>query len=202
MNNIIIISWPTNFNDEIGIINQLFECGLKQFHIRKPDFNSLEMRSYINAIPNKYKRFLVLHSHFHLAKEMDLMGIQVGVNRVEEAKEYINIFDYFGYSAHSFLEIEENKGIYSHFFLSPIFNSISKSNYKAKYSHDDLRVFLKDNNTNIAALGGIELNNYGLCLDLGFDSIALLGTIWTHKNPVIAFPELCCLPAVNKNHIK
>ena len=191
MNNLIIISWPTIIDNELSIVNHLFKSGLKQFHIRKPEFTSLEMRNYINSIDVEYRKYLVLHSHFHLAEEMDLLGIQVGVKRVEEAEKYKNAFKYFGYSAHSFSEVVQNKEIYSHFFLSPIFNSISKTNYKAKYSQEELSVFLVNNAAvNIIALGGIALNNYQVCFDLGFSSVALLGTIWENENPVLAFRKM------------
>ncbi len=195
MNNIIIISWPTVLKNELIIVNQLFGAGLKQFHIRKPDFTIQDMRNYINDISEDYRKYLVLHSHFQLAKEMDLLGIQIGAKRLEKAKKYINTFDYFGYSAHSLLEIEENGEKYSHYFLSPVFDSISKINYKSKFSPTELKVFLK-NNRNIIALGGIDSDNAEQCFALGFSSVAVLGNIWLADNSVNAFQKM--LHAINR----
>jgi len=188
---IILISSPTNVSSEICRLTDLFECGLKQFHIRKPGFNESEMIKYITSIPEKYRKYLVLHSHFHLAREYNLKGIQVGIKRIDQAKEYKNTFEYFGYSAHSFKEIDENKESYTHFFLSPVFNSISKSDYNTRFSVTEIKSYLQENNKlAIIALGGIETKNSKECLNWGFSAIALLGAVWLQDDPVLAFEEI------------
>lgn len=188
---VIVISSSNSLPSEIKKVIELFKSGLKQFHIRKPDFSDFDMMAYITSVPKEYRKYLVLHSHYHLAKEFDLKGIQVGINRVKEAEFYKADFKYFGYSAHSLSELEDNKDKYSHFFLSPIFNSISKSDYKAKFSKEELRRFLQKNQSlNIMALGGVDSSNYQDCLNLGFSGVALLGAIWQQNESFLAFNKI------------
>ncbi len=187
MSKIIVISVPTNTFNEIWIVNQLFENGLQQFHVRKPNFSELELKQYIKNISEKNHKFLILHSHYHLTKQFAVKGIQVGKNRLEDGLKYKNKFKYFGYSAHSFSEIENLKHHFNSFFLSPIFDSISKTNYKSKFNFLDINKFLNFNNLSIIALGGINANNAKKCINLGFSKVAVLGNIWENKNAISAF---------------
>ncbi len=188
---IIVISSPNAIPSEIKKVVLLLKSGLQQFHIRKPDFSDFDMMNYITSIPKEYRKYLVLHTHYHLAKEFNLKGIQIGLNRVAEAKQYKSNFKYFGYSAHSFAEIIENKEEYTHFFLSPVFNSISKADYTSNFTPNELNSFLqKNNDLNIIALGGIEEKNSKECFSLGFKGIALLGAIWQQEDSLIAFNKV------------
>lgn len=188
---LIIISSPERVPTEITRVISLFRAGLQQFHIRKPGFTDFDMINYISSIPAEFRKFLVLHSHFYLAKDFGLKGIQVGKGRTIEAIEYKNSFKYYGYSAHSFDEILEHKDDYTHFFLSPVFNSISKKDYKSGFITPELSSFLQDNHElKIVALGGIDANNSRICINLGFAGIALLGAIWQQKDSLSVFNEI------------
>lgn len=188
---LIIISPPENIPSEIRNVKSLFEQGLQQFHIRKPEFSDFDMINYITSIPKTFRKFLVLHSHYYLAKDFELKGIQIGKNRITEAKEYKSNFEYFGYSAHSFDEIIAIKSDYTHFFLSPIFNSISKANYQPKYSLAEISNFLLSNSDlKVIALGGIDAENSQQCLNTGFSGIALLGAIWQHHDVANVYNEI------------
>lgn len=166
----------------------LLDQGLQQYHIRKPGFSDFDMINYITSIPKAYHKNLVLHSHYFLAKDFGFKGIQVGVKRVAEAKEYLNSFNYVGYSAHSFDEIIANKGSYTHFFLSPVFNSISKKDYTSNFNLNEVSSFLQQNKEiKIIALGGIDNENCRSCIEYGFSGIALLGSIWNENDLLIAY---------------
>lgn len=190
-NTIIVISPPTAVPGEITKVIALFKLGLQQFHVRKPDFDDFDMMNYITSIPKEYRHRLVLHSHYHLAMEFKLKGIQVGKNREVEAKEYLNQFKYVGYSAHDFEEVKQKKSLYTHFFLSPIFNSISKPGYKASLSTGEISTFISNNkDIELIALGGININNCKECLKYGFKGIALLGSIWENDLGETVFTDI------------
>jgi thiamine-phosphate pyrophosphorylase len=99
-------------------------------------------------------------------------------------------------SAHSFEELKKINAETEVCFLSPIFDSISKFGYKAKYSKEELmegisawRDFQKKENRSqkLFALGGIEAENLNEVIKLGFDGAAVLGTIWHNPEPVEAW---------------
>ncbi|MGZ4048350.1 MAG: thiamine phosphate synthase, partial [Bacteroidia bacterium] len=50
--------------------------------------------------------------------------------------------------------------------------------------------FLKNNNTKIIALGGIDENTIQEAINLGFDGAAVLGAIWMSKDPLEKFINL------------
>jgi thiamine-phosphate pyrophosphorylase len=188
---LIVISSPEQKPSEISKVVSFFDAGLKQFHIRKPGFTDDDMIKYISSIPSEFHKYLVLHSHYHLAKKFKLKGIQVGKNRIVEAANYKSEFKYFGYSAHSFDEIISFKDHYTHFFLSPVFDSISKGNYKSNFNISELSTFLNDNYAlNTIALGGINENNCRQCTKIGFKGIAVLGAIWQEEDTVKSFNKI------------
>lgn len=188
---VIVISAPSKVPSEIQTIRALLEAGLQQFHVRKPNFDDFDMIHFLLTIPKEYHQYLVLHSHFHLAKEFNLKGIQVGADRVNEAKEYPNSFRYYGYSAHSYNEVLQNKNKYTHFFLSPIFDSVSKPEYKSTFDKDELQRFIQKNlDIQIIALGGINETNAKAALGIGFSGLAFLGSIWQSKNAVDLYQSI------------
>lgn len=185
---IIIISNPESVISENRKVVSLFKSGLQQFHVRKPEFTDFDMINYLTAIPKEYHNRLVLHSHYHLAKDFELKGIQVGKSRISEAIAFKNEFEYFGYSAHSFDEITENKKLFSKFFISPVYNSISKQGYKSEFKASELQSFISDNpDIELIALGGIDAENIDETFKLGFYKAALLGAIWKQDDPLSAY---------------
>ncbi|MGZ4060107.1 MAG: thiamine phosphate synthase [Bacteroidia bacterium] len=91
---------------------------------------------------------------------------------------------------HSLKEIENCKEKYEYAFLSPIFDSISKTGYKSGFKRKEIKEFLKNNNTKIIALGGIDENTIQEAINLGFDGAAVLGAIWMSKDPLEKFINL------------
>jgi len=85
-----------------------------------------------------------------------------------------------------------------YFFLSPIFDSISKAGYKSKFDLLELKYFLLDKKVlpngedlgGAVALGGIDEDKIETCRELGFAGVAVLGAIWKNKNPVGKFKRL------------
>lgn len=188
---VIIISSPERVPAEISKVVTLFKAGLRQFHIRKPDFDDFDMINFITSIPQQYYKHIVLHSHYYLVKEFGLKGIQVGKDRIDEGRQFKDSCQYYGYSAHSFNEIVALKGEYSHFFLSPVFDSISKSNYKAAFYPEELQEFLLSKpDLNVIALGGVTEVNKQQAYDFGFKGVAALGAVWKADNIKKQFIEL------------
>jgi len=86
-------------------------------------------------------------------------------------------------SCHSFEEVKKLEGKVDYCFLSPIYDSISKEGYKAKFEKKELKKFLQQKRkTKIIALGGMTEENYKKALDLGFDGGAFLGAVWNQSS--------------------
>lgn len=176
---IILISNPAPVNNEHEIISQIFDEGLKIFHLRKKEFQENEMRTFIENIPQKYRRRIVLHSHYHLAADYGLKGIHVPAVYAGEMQAGT-----LSVSFHSPEEILKSELAFDYGFLSPVFDSISKEGYKSRFKPDELKLFLNDRKEKIIALGGLDEDKIETVKDLGFSGIALLGAVWQSKHPV------------------
>lgn len=182
---IILISNPAPVNDEHKIIRQIFEEGLEIFHLRKKEYSEDEIRAFIENIPEKYRRRIVLHSHYHLADEYGLKGIHVpAVYAGDIPAGTLSV------SFHSPKEIQKSELPFDYCFLSPVFDSISKEGYKSRFNPDDLKLFLKDRKEKIIALGGMDEDKIETVKNLGFSGIAWLGAIWQSEYPVDKFKRI------------
>jgi len=83
-------------------------------------------------------------------------------------------------SCHTFAEIEQYKDDSDYLFLSPIFDSISKSGYTAKFSEKELSEASAKGiiDSKVIALGGITLSGIERLKPYGFGGVAILGAIW------------------------
>ena len=86
---------------------------------------------------------------------------------------------------HSLDELHFCRKEYEYAFLSPIFDSISKKNYKSKFDLNEVKQVVEGKN--IIALGGIDEDKIETCRELGFAGVAVLGAIWNSENPIEKF---------------
>jgi thiamine-phosphate pyrophosphorylase len=184
---LIVISNPININNEHKILCSLFENGLQYFHLRKPNFSLNEMEEYIEQIPSKYLDRIVLHSYYSLLDKYNLKGKHKTTSSIS-----LNTHLFISTSFHSLEEIRDNTESFEYAFLSPVYDSISKSNYKSNFDRSELKTFFNTHKQNIEliALGGINAENMQETIDLGFSGVALLGAIWENKNPENVFSTI------------
>lgn len=186
----IVITNPFSIENEFQILHQLFEEGLELVHVRKPTYSEKEMRSFLSRIDDKFYSKLVLHNHHKLVEEFQ-------INRIHfSEKEQVNPARFlkpcrciFSTSTHNLKTFNDLKTEFYYAFLSPVFPSISKPNYK---SDENLLEAIRNRtnfNTKLVALGGINENNIKIALDSGFDSVALLGSIWLNDHPIQKFKQ-------------
>ncbi|WP_196885495.1 thiamine phosphate synthase [Aureivirga sp. CE67] len=188
----VVIATEKNNAKEIDIIIQLFELGLETFHLRKPNFTKEMLISYLNKVPEKYHKHIVIDSHIELLEDFHLKGFHLKEsNRLKLGNDLKNIrkklFDKqqtLSSSFHSLEAIENNNIEFDYVFLSPVFHSISKENYAGKgFDVNHLK-------QKTLALGGIKQENIAKTKELGFQGIAVLGAIWESEDPILEFQRL------------
>ena len=177
---VIIISYPTIFPNEVEIVKSLFEEGLQMFHLRKPSYSYEEMEQFILQIPEKYLSKIVIHSHYSLVTKYKLKGAHFSLANFENQVCKYSISASF----HSIDEIINHGMFFNYVFISPIFDSISKVGYKSSICVNDLNIYLnqKSSRTTVFALGGVDEDKIEVLKHLGFDGFALLGAIWNEEN--------------------
>lgn len=189
---LIIISPEEDLNNELSILNQLFEAGLECFHLRKPTKNKEEVVAYLNQIDSKFHQKIVLHTFHELVNEFNLKGIHFSENmriqHIDHPSQYFINLNMFGKtissSFHEIKEVEDGYFEFDYHFLSPVFDTISKENYHGRNFN------VTEVDKDIIALGGITTENINQLKDLGYIGAAVLGSIWNAKNPVEYFKNL------------
>lgn len=201
---IIVVSPQSSDENEIETVKALFDEGLDLFHLRKPSYSRKKLERYIKEIPSEFRSKIVLHTHHTLAIKYKLKGIHL--TRMDRKKEFISYLKvkYLKFlksditvsaTFHNLANIYENtNNDYDYVFLSPIFDSISKSGYQSGFNFHSLKIAMLKTEQKVIAIGGIELNKIDQINNLGFSGIALVGTIWKSTDPVnefIAIKEKC-----------
>ncbi len=178
-----VITQPDFFTGEHDLIHALFESGLMELLVRKPDAKKSDLKDWISKIDSQYYNRLVLYEGL-LSGEIDFRGIHHN-----SLSKIINGCRYYSRSCHSIEEVIHYADKYDLLVLSPVFSSISKSNYAPKKQWDlsELGDEIKDK---LMALGGISENKLRQLPDLGFRHIALLGAIWQSSNPIESFKRI------------
>jgi thiamine-phosphate pyrophosphorylase len=182
---LILISNPTDLNEEVETIHSLFEKGLECFHLRKPEKTKKEFEDYLRKVNPKFYNRIVIHSNYHLLSKYNLKGMHIPEALIKEdkIKDLQKAVKTRGLSVsasvHSIDTIKQCKS-YDYIFLSPVFDSISKKGYS---SNIDLNTFMQKKEastfpTKVIGLGGVSKENITLLSDVGFDGAALLGSIW------------------------
>jgi thiamine-phosphate pyrophosphorylase len=195
----IVISNPISVTNEINTIHSLFEEGMLLFHVRKPSFGDLDLKQFISEIKPNYRDNLVLHSHHHTASALGIKRIHFSESERKTALLHQNraLFETYkskGFqlstSVHTIENFNTLEGHFDYAFLSPVFPSISKGNYASKIDLFEEIKKRENFSTQLVALGGMDFNTIHQTLENGFDSVAVLGTIWNSNYPIENF-KLC-----------
>lgn len=187
---IIVISSPTPITKEASLINQLFDEGLTVFHLRKPESSSQELVLLLQEINPIHYSKIALHSHHYLAKSFGINRLHFNeVSRKQLIEDALETYNADGVilstSIHSIDDYNQLSDKFDYAFLSPVFDSISKLNYKAQTFN--LNHIHKKTDTKLIALGGIDERTCAKAFEMGFDGIALLGAIWNSEDKITAF---------------
>lgn len=148
------------------------------FHIRKPHTDIEYVLELMRNIPKEYHKRLTLHSHYDLVGSFDFGGVHLKDFPYPKLTENKRLSKSF----HSLEEINDlsMKGL-SYAFLSPVFDSISKTGYLSNFNLSDKAVIEKNQQYRIIALGGVRPENFRQLSDSKFAGAALLGYLWNIK---------------------
>jgi thiamine-phosphate pyrophosphorylase len=174
---LILLTNEEFFVEEDQIISLLFEEGLDVLHLRKPGSDPVYSERLLTLLPDEYHKQIVVHDHFYLKKEFNLMGIHLNSRNPEPPagnKGHVSK------SLHSLEEVTAEKKKFDYVFLSPIFDSISKSGYPSAFDRTLLESAHKSGviDHRVMALGGVSLQNIPIIKDCGFGGVVIKGDLW------------------------
>lgn len=188
---LVVLTAPGIVQQESEIINRLFDEGLTCLHIRKPDWDDFQMEELINAIHSNFHRFIKVHGAYKLCGRYNLGGIHLPEYKREAYQQkqlYVPVINTkevaMSSSFHNLSDIKSCNLKLNYGFLSPVFTSISKENYKGQGFRITKAPF------RVMALGGVTPDKVSFAYNLGYSGIAVLGYIWNQNNPVQAFKNI------------
>lgn len=185
---LIVMTTPTFFVEEDQIIRTLFENGLDILHLRKPNTEAAYTERLLTLLPQEFRKKIIIHDHFELQKEFNLMGIHLNKRNPCPPERYKGIITQ---SVHSLADLKTKKRNCDYLLLSPVFDSWDPSKKKLMegFKENDLLAARKadDINKKVMALGGINLNTIRQCAELGFGGVVVTTALWNlfdiHNNP-------------------
>jgi len=169
---LIVITAERILQDEVALWVDILKTGLYRLHVRKPSAGRQVIAPMITQIPVELRKNVVIHHHVEIAERFGLGGVHL---KYREATSGINVP--ISCSVHNWEEARTITPDYAYYFMSPVFDSISKINYK---QNDDLKKVPADlQNKRVYALGGVDDTNAGMALEYGYHGVTALGYIWT-----------------------
>ena len=191
-----MISAPDFLPGEVEAVTALLEAGAWRVHVRKPAAGSDSIARLLEEFPQCYRSRLSLHDHHELAENCGVGGVHLNSRNPSAPDGFGGLVSR---SCHSISELSQYGPVCDYMFLSPIFDSISKSGYTSRFSLEEIRrrivagsdvatarmdVMSSDGNCRsvdwgrVFALGGVCPDNVRLLEDVGFGGAAVLGYIW------------------------
>lgn len=187
---IIVITAEQDVANELHTINCLLDAGLELLHIRKYNFSDDEMCQFIHGIAPQYQNRLVMHSHHHLAEELNLNRLHFNEkDRKAKKQDRYSKAIIRSTSVHSIDKFNILDKQWAYALLSPMFSSISKVNHGAEYTVRHELKLRNNQQVQLIGLAGIHAENLGLVYEAGADGVALLGTIWNDEQPLASFKK-------------
>ena len=180
---IIAITPPHAIENEVVIIKRLLENSVDIVHLRKhqSEFHNIDVIAYLHeilsALTCEERSKIIIHDYPTLYEEFSLKGIHINKNITSLPKNYIG---YKTRSCHSFDEILKYKNEYDYLFLSPIFDSISKPDYKSPFTLEMLQKASLEGiiDKKVIALGGVTFDKIPYLQSLNFGGVAMIGGIY------------------------
>ena len=187
---VVIVSNPDPIPNESTIINELFKEGLSVLHLRRPNETVNELSKLIEEIDEQHHHKIVLHQYFELTEKFKIRGFHLSEkNRLLCTNGKLIEFKLKGLilssSVHSIKELHGLVPLFDYTFIGPVFDSISKPNYKPNFDVIGEVDKIMRRNVAIFGIGGVDHSK--LEQMKCFNGVGLLGSIW--NNPENAIEE-------------
>ena len=193
---LFVITQPEILKGEEKYITQLFELAANGIYIRKENYSEAYIFNILKKVDSKFHHKLIIPFSFYDENNFKECNSIIHFKEKERTIENLSKVPTEAVLSTSIHDLNEWKKLADKFkiiFYSPVFESISKPNYKPKISLKNLSVQIENRGSrieNLIALGGINEQNILQVKDAGFDGAALLGSIWKSDEPIDAFKKI------------
>ena len=85
---LVVMTRPTFFVEEDKILAALFNEGMDDLHLFKPDSSPIFLERLLSLLPDDYYRRITVHNHYYLKSEFGLGGIHLDRAEMEKPQGY------------------------------------------------------------------------------------------------------------------
>lgn len=178
---LLVITPPTDLEEEAETANLLLAYGLDVLHVRKPTHREDELCTYLDRIDPAHYHKLALHQHHRIAERYRIRRLHYPeamreVADLQELQAHRRNHTVLSTSVH---EPDALAGIsdFDYVFYGPVFRSISKPGYGPGSRPAGLPE-RRPQQPLVIGVGGISPENIHELKKMNFDGAALLGSIW------------------------
>lgn len=174
---LVIMTKPTFFVEEDKIITTLFDEGLDNLHLNKPDSSPLYSERLLSLIPEDYYDRITVHEHYYLKDEYQLAGIHLPSCDTPIPDNYKGKYS----RTCSVLEnLKEARKKAKYVFVPNVFDSICSNGPKAAYTREELKEASRRDyiDRHVYAMGGVTIDNIREAKDLGFGGVVICSDLW------------------------
>ena len=131
-----MISAPDFLPGEAEAVTALLEAGAWRVHVRKPAAGSDSIARLLEEFPQCYRSRLSMHDRHELAARFGVGGVHLNSRNPSVPAGFGGLVSR---SCHSISELSQYGPVCDYMFLSPVFDSISKSGYTSRFSLEEIR---------------------------------------------------------------
>ncbi len=198
---IIVITPDWEANNQVETIVNLFEEGLECLHLRKPNYNKKQFKTFLDQIPARYHRRIIIHSiaNIRLAKTYDLKGVHLDSKERSNPNldalkiSYIKLLYPKLLVCTTFRtqrSLKKASNLFDYIILNNIFKSRSDKKFKQFHDWTKLENNLKEIPHKVFARGGVTRSKLPEVRNLGFKGATIMNDIWSSDDPVGYFKEI------------
>lgn len=178
---LIVMTRPTFFVEEDKILANLFDEGLDNLHLFKPDSSPMYSERLLTLLGEDVLGKITVHHHFYLKEEYRLRGIHIDDAHTEPPAGYKGNITR---TCHAISELKEAKKHSNYVFLHGVHDSQSMPDEKAAFTREELKEASRRGliDKKVFALGGMNLDNVREAKDLGFGGVVICGDLWNRFN--------------------
>jgi len=196
---LFVITSSENFLNEEKYLSEFFDLGASGIYLRKERFSNEYLTSIFNSVKSEYHSKIFIPFSAYNQSFFQKFNPIIHFKEKDRNSENLDVVPsgaFLSTSIHDLSNWEKLSEKFRFAIYSPVYESISKVNYKPKISFDRLASKIKKHKSagkilpQLIALGGINERNVSNLKDVGFDGAALLGSIWKSADPSKAFEKI------------
>ena len=174
---LVIMTKPTFFVEEDKILTTLFEEGMENLHIHKPESSPMYSERLLSLLSENYYRKITVHDHYYLKTEYNLGSIHIDDPASPVPEGYKGKYSR---TCTELSQLKDFKKKSEYVFLKGVFDSLSEPGIKSHFTNEELEKAAQNGliDRHVYAMGGMNLENIRTIKELGFGGIVICGDLW------------------------